>query len=339
MNRLAPWLVAAATVAVALALFALQGLSPLVAVTEIARGAFGSAGAWLATLRTTATLLLAALGVLLCFRVGLWNIGAEGQLIVGALAATAVAQWTGHWLPALLAGAGAGFLWALLPALLAVARGVPEVLATLMLNGVAFELLRWLVSGPLQESSHQFPQSAPIAATARLPEIAITSSGGIHLGLPLALLLLVATAWTLTRTRVGLLLRVAAQSPRLARAQGFPLGRARALAFALGGACAGLAGAVQLLGVARLADRSLAQGAGYAAVAIALLAGLRTAALPFAALLFAALANGTNALQLAADLPGIDRFGLVLQGLVILAVVATLALRRRSAGTMSGARS
>jgi simple sugar transport system permease protein len=322
-------LVGLAAAALALLLLWLQGLAPVEAVRLLARGSFGSAAAWVATLRIAAPLALASLGVLVAFRCGLWNIGAEGQLIAGALAAAAAGGACGHWAAALLAGALGGFAWAWMPALLAVRRGVPEVLATLMLNGVALELLRWLVTGPLQEPTGQFPQTAPLPAGARLPRLELTRTGGIDVGLLLALVLPLVVAFAFARTTIGLKLRAGAQSPRLVEATGWPLQRARALAFGIGGALAGLAGAVEVTGVVGVVDRSLSRGLGYAAVAAALLAGLRPAFVFPAALLFAALSTGTSSLQWAPDLPGIDRFALVVQGIVILALLAALALLAR----------
>jgi simple sugar transport system permease protein len=332
VRRFVGFAAAAATAAIALLLLRAQGLPIGDAVARMVEGAFGSAGAWITTLRTTAPLALCALGVTIAFRCGLWNIGAEGQLLVGALASAAAASATGHWIPALLAGMAAGFAWAYVPALLSLRRGVPEVLSTLMLNGVAFELLRWLVSGPLQEPSGQFPQTAAIPDPARLPAIEVERAGDLHLGLLLAAALSVLIAAGFARTRIGLRLRAGAQSPRLIEASGWPLTRARALAFAAGGALAGLAGAVEVTGVAGAVDRSMSQGLGYAAIAAALLTGLRPLLVLPAALLFAALANGTASLQWAADLPGIDRFALLVQGLAILAVLATLAVRARGHG-------
>ena len=323
MSRLPRGVVAAAVaLAVALALLALQGLGPVDAVALLARGAFGDLPALCATARKLVPLLLCSAGVLLAFQAGLWNIGAEGQLLAGALAAGWAGVASGSWLAALAAGALGGALWAALPAALALWRRVPEVLSTLMLNGVALELLRWLVTGPLQEPSHQFPQSAQLPAAARLPQAELARSASLHLGLPLALLATLLVGWLLTRTRFGLALRAGAESPRLVLALGLPLRRWRFLAFALAGALAGLAGAVEVTGVAGAVDRSLASGVGYAAIATALLARLAATRLPLAALLFAALAAGTTALQLQENLPGIDRFGLVLQGLVILVVLA-----------------
>jgi general nucleoside transport system permease protein len=326
------WSVGALALALALVLLSLQGLAPWEAVRQLARGAFGSTPAWCHTLGAFAPLLLCAAGVLLAFAAGLWNIGAEGQLLAGALAAAWAGIATGSWLAALAAGALAGALWAAVPAALAIWRRVPEVLSTLMLNSVALELLRWLVTGPLQEPSHQFPQSAPLPPSARLPQVELARASALDLGIPLALAAVLLIGWLLARTRFGLALRAGAQSPRLVRALALPLARWRFAAFALGGALAGLAGAVQVSGIAGAADRSLASGTGYAAVAAALLARLSARRLPFAALLFAALAVGTAALQFERNLPGIDRFGLVLQGLVILALLAGRAPETQAAG-------
>jgi len=330
MRRAAPWCVAAGAALLALLLLRAQGLPIAAALRALAQGAFGDANAWSATLRIAAPLLLAATGVLLCFRCGLWNIGAEGQLLFGGLAAAYAGGATGAGSMALLAGALAGAAGAALPAWLSARRGVPEVLSTLMLNGLALELLRWLVTGPLQEPTRQFPQSAPLPAGAWLPQLGLGSTGAVHLGLPLALVALLVVALFLARTRAGVALRAGATAPNLALAAGFPLARARILAFAAGGALAGLAGAVDVTGVARVVDRSLAQGLGYAAVAAALLAGLQARWLALSVLLFAALQSGTAQLQWVASLPGIDRFGLVLQGLAIAAVVVAVALRRRA---------
>lgn len=323
--------VALATILVALLLLALQGLAPGEVLGGLADGAFGSARAWTATLRVAAPLLLCTVGVTLSFRAGLWNIGAEGQLIAGGLAAAWAAGACGHWLPALAAGTAAGALWAFIPGWAAVMRGVPVVLTSLMLNGVAFELLRWLVTGPLQEPTRQYPQTEAIPAAAWLPALGGGEGARVVAASAVAVAIAAAAALFLHRTRAGLRLRAGAQCPKLLAASGWPLRAARATVFAIAGGCAGLAGAVEVCGGAGLADRSLAQGLGYAAVAAALLSGLRPLlALP-AALLFAALASGTAALQWSADLPGIDRFGLVLQGLVVLALLVALRLRARRA--------
>ena len=308
-------------------LLRLQGLPPALAVREMLRGLLGSAGAWAATLRVFVPLLLCGAGVALAFRAGLWNIGAEGQLVVGALAAVAAGLATEHWLPALVAGTLGGALWALLPGWLRLRRGVPEVLATIMLNFLAIELLRYLISGPMQERTGQFPQTETLPTTARLPTVLVTPTEGLHLGLPLALLGTVVLAWLLVNTRGGLLVRAVGSAPRTVQAAGFSASRVRGLAFTLSGAFAGLAGAIEATGVAGFVDRSFAQGTGYAAIAVALLAGLQPLWVIPSAFLFAVLATGTTSLQWSADLPGIDRFALVLQGLVIVAVLMHVTAR------------
>lgn len=327
------WSVGAGALALALVLLLLQGLAPWDALRHLARGAFGGTSQWCHTLGAFAPLLLCSAGVLLAFQAGLWNIGAEGQLLCGALAAAWAGIASGSWLAALAAGALAGAAWAAVPAALAIWRRVPEVLSTLMLNAVALELLRWLVTGPLQEPTRQFPQTPTLPPAARLPQLELARASALDFGLPLSLLAALLVGLLLSRTRFGLALRAGAQSPRLVRALALPLASWRFAAFTLGGALAGLAGAVQVSGIAGAADRSLASGTGYAAVAAALLARLSAKRLPFAALLFAALAVGTGALQYQENLPGIDRFGLVLQGLVILALLAG---RRPDSATAGG---
>ncbi len=149
------------------------GGSPPVVARALAEGAFGSAYNLSETLVQTAPLLLTGLAVTLAFRCRLFNIGAEGQLLMGAVAAA----WAGtrlapaavlHLPLALLAGAAAGAAWAGIAALLKIYRGVQEVLSTLLLNFVALQMVAWMVRGPLQEAARDFPQSDTIAVPARV---------------------------------------------------------------------------------------------------------------------------------------------------------------------------
>ncbi len=305
-------------------LLELQGVGAGEAARELWNGAFGSPRAWLATLRAFSPLCLCALSVTLAFRAGLWNIGAEGQLVLGALAGIATGLATNRVWLALLGGAIAGTLWAFIPAILKTYRGVPEVLCTIMMNFLALELLRALLAGSLQESSGQFLQSDPLPAAARLPEWSLTRSGGIHAGVLLTVVLAPLLFVLLWRTRVGLLIRGIAKSPATLRAQGFPVARLQVLTLSGAGALAGLAGAVEVTGVSHGLDTSIAQGAGYAAIAVALAARLHPLAVVPTALLFAGLASGTDSLQWIAEAPGLDRFALVVQGLVVLFVLAYL---------------
>jgi simple sugar transport system permease protein len=196
--------------AVAGVLVALTDGHPLHALWALLKGAFGGARAWGGTLAKATPILLTGLGIALAFRGGLFNIGVEGQLLVGALAAAMAGRHVAlpaplHAVAALLAGGVCGVLWALPAALLKSRRGVHEVLSTLMLNYVALLLTDWLASGPLQAPNRMGPQTPAIAATARLPRLLPPTE--LSAGLLLALLAALGVALLLARTPLGLEIR------------------------------------------------------------------------------------------------------------------------------------
>ena len=175
----------ALTLLLAAAGLALGGHSPVAADAALARGAFGTPDAVLSvTLVRAVPLVLTGLAVALAFRAGVWNIGAEGQLYAGALLGTAVGLASAGlpgWIHLPLS-LGAAALWAALPALLRTRLGVGEVITTLVLNFVALHLMSWAVRGPLQEARRVFPQSAPVAETARLEPL--WEGTRLHWGFP-----------------------------------------------------------------------------------------------------------------------------------------------------------
>lgn len=222
-------------------------------------------------------LLFCALSFLLAWRAGILNIGAEGQFLVGALAAAAVATRIAApgallALLALAGGAAAGGLWAGLAAWLLAKRSVLEVLSTILLNFVAAGLVSISVHGFLQERARTFPQSDAILESARLPLLVGGSRlhSGILIGVAVALLL----STFLRRTRAGFRLRAAGAGPRAAMFAGIPVVRVRTLAFLVSGAIAGLGGAVELLGVTGRLFESFSEGAGYLGLAVAVVGGL-----------------------------------------------------------------
>jgi simple sugar transport system permease protein len=251
-------------------------------------------------------LLLTGLGVALSFRARLFNIGAEGQFLMGAVAAT----WVGtmpvapglHLLCVLVAGAAAGALWSGLAGLMKLYRGVQEVLTTLLLNFVAVQTVAWMVRGPLQEAALRYPQSDKIAIPARLLLLQPAAAGGepatrLHAGVFLAAALVFAVWFFLRWTAGGFALRAVGAGAPAAEAAGIPLARTTMTAFLLSGALSGLAGAVQISGVTYfLADR-YSPGYGYTAIAVALLAGLNPLALVPSALFFGALTAGSSNVQ------------------------------------------
>ena len=218
-----------------------------VALAALAGGAFGSAYAVADTLTKTTPLLLTGLGIAIAFRARLWNIGGEGQFLVGALAASALGAYALDGLPApllipviLLAGAAAGAAWAGLAGWMRVSRGVPEVISTIMLNFVAAQLLSYLLHGPMQERSHAQPASEALSASATLPTLWPGTT--LHWGFALALVMAVVVSLYLNRTGAGFALRVVGANPDAARVAGLEVNKTRLATMLWSGAFCGLAG-------------------------------------------------------------------------------------------------
>lgn len=308
------------------ALLALLVDDPLRALRALVDGAAGDRAALVNTALKTTPLLLTGLAVAISFRCGVWNIGAEGQLLAGALAAAAVATrlpapGEAGWLLPLALGAAvaAGALLAGIAAWLRSARGVSEVISTLMLNFVALHLVATAVQGPLQELARTYPQSDPVPPGARLPAV-----GRLHLGIAVAVLLAPCAHVLLARGVAGFRMRAVGASPEVSRYSGIPPERYGALALVLAGGLAGLAGAFELTGVTfRLYER-FSPGYGFTAIAVALLARLEPLAVVPAAAFFGALEAGAGSMQRVAGVPSVVTQ--VVQGTVILLSVG-LALR------------
>ena len=298
------------------------GYAPLPALLALASGAFGSPAAWTATLLKASPLLCTGLAVALSFRCGVWNIGAEGQLYAGALAATAVATRLWPAAPSALlaplmslAGAAGGALLAMVAGVLRAARGVSEVISTILLNFVAIQAVALAVHGPLQESSRAYPQSDALPAAALLP-----AWGRLHLGVAIAVGLAFGVQLLISRTALGFRMRAVGLSPVAARFAGISPERHMLVSLLIAGALAGLAGAFEVAGVTERLYEGLSPGYGYTAIAVALLARLNPLAVLPAALFFGALEAGAGAMQRTAGVPSVVTQ--IVQGLVILAFVA-----------------
>lgn len=317
---------------VATALFAalslwLGGFHPVEALTTLVRGAFGSRSAFLSvTLVRSVPLILTGLAVALAFRAGVWNIGAEGQLYAGAIAAIATglaAESAPAWIlvPLVLGAAAlAGTVWALIPALMRLRLGVGEVITTILMNYVGIHLATWMVMGPLQESREVFPQTEPLGQAARLP-LLLSGTPRLHVGFLLALVIALALWAALRWTRFGFMVRAVGSAPRVAEIAGrIPSGRVVLVTFLISGAIAGLAGGVEVSGVTfRLYD-GLSPGWGYTAIAVALLGGLHPGGVVVAGILFGALEGGAGAMQREAGIP--YAWVTAVEALVILSVLA-----------------
>jgi simple sugar transport system permease protein len=265
-------------------------------------GAAGSLFAATETLARAAPLILTGLAAAVAFRARLWNIGAEGQLYAGALAAVAVG--TGAiMLPAavmvpavLIAGAAAGALLMLVPTLLKLRLGVDEVVTTLLLNFIVLLFVQMMLEGPMQDPmSLGWPQSAPIIEAAALPKLIPRSR--VHLGLPIALCAAFLIWFLMNRTIWGFEARVVGASPAAARFAGMPVAGVILRVGALSGALAGLAGVGEVAGLKGYLTQDLSPGYGYAGIVVAMLAQLGPLAVVASALFVAAVFVGADSMS------------------------------------------
>jgi len=264
-------------------------------------GAFGTAYGLTETIVKAIPLMLTGLGVVLAFRMQLWNIGGEGQLHMGAFAAAWVAlsfpeQPAWVLLPAMVAAAMlAGGLWGLLPALPRAYLGVNEIITTLMLNYVAILWVEYLVYGPWRDPhGYNFPLTAPFTQGAILPALGGTR---IHVGLIFGLLLALALWVILCRTRWGFEIRVIGESPAAARYAGIDVARNILLVMLVSGAICGLAGMVEVAGLIHRLQPGFSPGYGYTAIIIAWLGKLHPGAVVLVAFLFGGLQVGGYMVQ------------------------------------------
>src|SRR5262245_2883132 len=320
----APILALALALAISVAIIAIAGANPLVALSALAEGAFGSAEGWSEVGVRSCPLLLAGLAVAVAFRAGIWNIGAEGQLVAGATAVACLGTHVGalpSWLAGplvLLAAALAGAAWAAIAGVLKTVRNVDEVISTIMLNFIALGLVGYLVHGPLMEAAGNYPQTDAIAAAARLPRLI----GGyrVHAGLLVALAAAALAQLLLFRTVLGFAMRAAGLNPVAARLAGFRIARTMLSALAISGGLAGLAGGIEVSAVTFRLYEQFSPGYGFTAIAVALLGRLQPAGVVLAAVLFAALDIGSSAMQRSAGVSSV--LVSVMQATVIFSLIA-----------------
>ncbi|MCJ2057948.1 ABC transporter permease [Methylobacterium sp. J-048] len=257
-----------------------------------------------------APLALIATGLAFCYRANLWNIGAEGQFVVGGLAGGCVALATQgsagftFWiLPTMLAaGTLAGIVYAMIPAVLKVQLGVSEILTSLMLVYVAELLLDYMARGPLRDpAGYNFPQSVAFDAAARLPYL--MEGETLHAGVLVAFASVVLATIVLGRTLFGFEVRVVGASPRAARFAGFSEARLTLAAFAVSGGAAGLAGIAEVAGKIGQLQPTISPGYGFTAIIVAFLGRLSPPGILVAALVIALTTIGGEGAQIDLRLP------------------------------------
>lgn len=323
IQRIWPLLPGVAALLITTLLLVGMGTNPIDAYLAMWQGAFGSSARIYSVLAFLVPLLLAASGLLLTFKAGLWNIGIEGQIIMGAIAASWVALRVelpaGLQIPLeLLAAMAGGGLWALLAGVLKTRGGVHEIFGGLALNNLAILFTNYLIAGPWQPpEGGSFRGTQPFEAHALLP--LFDNSRLSLLSLVLALLAFAAVAMLLTNSHWGLRLKALGQNARSAFLLGVSSQRELLLAMALCGALAGLGGGVRVLSWFDSLRQSISGGIGYLALMVVLLAGFRLVLTPLVAFFFSAVLNGSITLQLRTQLH--SALGDILTGILVLLVL------------------
>ena len=320
--------------------------NPLDAYAAMVAGVFGSVSGFTQSLVKATPLLLVGLGICIAFRASVINIGAEGQIIAGALMATwfslTFRTWPG-WLllpSTMVMGFIAGAAWGFVPGVLKARLAVNEILSTVMMNAIAIQLMNLLIRGPLMDPAG-VKAGTYLAQSERLPEQVwlprLVPQTLLHAGAIIAVLLAVAVYIFLWRTTIGYRIRAVGLNPDAARFAGIRVPFYQALSLTLAGGFAGLAGVVEVIGVQHRLLEGITSGYGFSGIVAALFGGLHPLGLIPASWLFGSLLVGADKMQRAVQVPSalID----TIMGLVVLFVVGSALLSRRWAARRMAAAS
>lgn len=285
-------------------LIALLGHNPFLVYADMAVGALGSRTSLIETVKITIPLLVAALSVALSFRMQFWNIGGEGQILAGGIAASYFALFHYNVMPGWLlllvmfiAASLAGALWGAIPAYFKAKWNTNETLFTLMLNYVALGLVRYLQAGPWKKPGG-FPKIAMFDEVARLPKLF-----GVHIGWVIAIVAVIAVSIYLTRSKQGYETSVVGQSPNTARYAGMNVGKVLVRTMIIAGALSGLVGFMQVAGANYTLNETTAGGIGFTAITVAWLAQLQPVAMLAVAAFIAVLQKGANRIHTTFNIP------------------------------------
>jgi ABC-type uncharacterized transport system, permease component len=310
--------------------------NPFLAYYGLIQGSFGSAKALSETAVWATPYIFAGLAVALAFKGGLFNIGAEGQLAVGAVFAALIGyglpQWLGRDIPtiihlplAILVGMLMGALWAAIVGFLKAYTGGHEVINTIMMNYIALNTISFLLNGPMKDPNpnNVTARTPLIAESARIP--VIFNGLRIHWGFVLALLVAFLVWWLLNKTTLGFEIRTVGANPDAAKYAGINVKRIIILTMALSGMLAGLAGTIEVTGLNYRHELGFSIGYGFDAIAIALLGRSHPLGVVLASILFAAMRNGATRMQFLTQMP-VDLISM-LQALILLFVAADAIIR------------
>lgn len=323
MALLSPVIAVVLTLIVGGLVFALRGVAPLHGLYVFFIEPLTDEWAREKLIVKATPLVLIAVGLAVCYSANVWNIGAEGQFVVGALFAGTVpvlfSGWQGPEVMVVMLAMGmiGGLLWALIPAYLRVKYRANEILTSLMLVYVARLVFDWLVRGILRDpNGHNFPKSVRFAGWQRLP-----SWGDVHLGAVFAVVAALALAFLLWKTLKGFELRTLGSAPRAGRFAGFSGDSAVYFCFCLSGAMAGLAGASDVMGVGHQLQTPYEPNYGFVAIIVAYLGRLNPIGAIVAGLLLALTFIGGEAAQVSLGVP--DKIAKVFQGVLLFFVLAS----------------
>ncbi|MCD6545976.1 MAG: ABC transporter permease [Thermotogae bacterium] len=300
------------------------GKNPLIAYYEMLKGAFGSSQDFINTIVKTTPLILTGLAVGFGFRAGVFNIGAEGQMSMGALFATIIGMSLGGFPPyiaiplTMLSGMLMGAIWASIAGFLKARTGAHEVITTIMLNWIAYYLGNYMVAGPLSVGSGT-PKSPEIAASAKLPTILKSQAIELTPGIFIAIIMAIVVYILLEKTSTGYEIKAVGFNPYASEYGGISISKNVVLAMAISGALAGLAGALEVMGLHHRYLGALTAGKGFDGISISLIGQNHPIGIIFAALLIGSLRTGSNAMQFA----GIPKhIVMIIQSIVIFLVAA-----------------
>jgi ABC-type uncharacterized transport system permease subunit len=303
----------------------LMGYDPIKAYSALWQGSFGNFFQTSETIKTAIPLLLCGLGIAFAFQSGAFNIGAVGQMYIGAMAAVIVGgQFPGipgplHIFLAVLAGFIAGGLWALLAAFLKIYYGANEIISTILLNYIGIYLVDYMISGPIKIGGHRdAPTSWPILPDTMFPKLIAKTQ--LHFGLVIALVALLVMFYIMRYTTLGQKVRIVGLNSVAARHAGIQFHKVFLLTFFFSGSLAGLAGASEILGYQTRLITGFAPTTGYDAIAVALLGGFQPFMVGLSAIFFAGLQTGAVAMEAIAKLPA--QLVSLVRVLAILAVLA-----------------